>query len=97
MVLLQPLNVVFLLLYTAVCLLMLQCPAEVSKIFKSPKNLKCQSSRDAVCYSNGTAMVVSCTNAAGSLVATLSVSTGIGAAACKHFGAACVCIAAMKL
>lgn len=50
-----------------------ECPAEVSKIFKSPKNLKCQSSRDAVCYSNGTAMVVSCTNAAGSLVATLSV------------------------
>uniref|UniRef100_A0A383W5M4 Uncharacterized protein n=1 Tax=Tetradesmus obliquus TaxID=3088 RepID=A0A383W5M4_TETOB len=50
-----------------------ECPAEVSKIFKSPKNLKCQSSRDAVCYSNGTAMVVSCTNSAGSLVATLSV------------------------
>lgn len=50
-----------------------ECPAQVSKIFKSPKNLKCQSSKDAVCYTNGTAMVVSCTNAAGALIASLSV------------------------
>jgi hypothetical protein len=55
-------------------LLLLQCPAEVSKIFKSPKNLKCQTSKDAICYTNGTAMVVSCTNAAEDVVASLSVS-----------------------
>jgi hypothetical protein len=63
-----------LLLHLLLLLLLLQCPAQVSKIFKSPKNLKCQSSKDAVCYTNGTAMVVSCTNAAGSLIVKLSVS-----------------------
>lgn len=46
----------------------------MSKIFKSPKGLKCQRSSDAACYTNGTAMVVTCTNTAGGVATQMTVS-----------------------
>jgi hypothetical protein len=51
----------------------LQCAADTTKVYKSPKDLKCYESRDTACTSNGTAMLVACRSGAGPLGAQLMV------------------------
>lgn len=53
----------------------LQCPADTTKVFRSPKQLKCYQSKDTVCSTNDTAMIVACRSAAGAAMgAQLMVS-----------------------
>lgn len=49
------------------------CAADVTKVFRSPKQLKCYESKDTICSTNETAMVVACRSAAGALGAQLMV------------------------
>jgi hypothetical protein len=50
-----------------------QCAADVTKVFRSPKQLKCYESRDTTCSTNETAMVVACRSAAGAMGAHIMV------------------------
>jgi hypothetical protein len=49
------------------------CAADVTKVFRSPRQLKCYESRDTICSSNETAMIVACRSSAGARGAQLMV------------------------
>lgn len=61
---------------------LLQCAADVTKVFRSPKQLKCYESRDTICSSNETAMIVACRSSAGAVGAQFMVRPGTGGVGC---------------